>query len=321
MRILLDLKSKNYHPDIIIAHPGWGETLYAKDVFPAAKLVHFCEYYYHSKGADAGFDPEFPINDDGVARIRSRNALHLLNLENCDVGVTPTHWQHSLHPAAYQPKIQVIHEGINTDLLGPDPSAVLVLPCGKVIKAGDRVITYVARNLEPYRGFHTFMRSLPKILREDERCEIVIVGGDGVSYGASPMDARSWREKMLRENAIDAKRVHFLGRVSYSDYIRVLQVSAVHVYLTYPFVLSWSFLEAMACGCTIVGSDTPPVTEVLTEENGVIVNFFDINGLAVKISEMLSERKTTSLKLNAMETAKAFSAAAGVVGYSAIIES
>lgn len=276
LRLLLDLKAKGYSPDVIVAHPGWGETLYAKDAFPNTRLIHFCEYYYHAEGADMGFDPEFPPTMDDYARIRSRNALHLLNLENCDQGITPTYWQHSLHPAAYRDKIQVIHEGIDTDLLGPDPNATLTLPGGRVLKAGEPIITYVARNLEPYRGFHTFMRALPQVLKEHPTCQVVIVGGDGVSYGSKPKDAPNWRIKMLRENPVDLKRMHFLGKVPYDTYRKVLQVSAAHVYLTYPFVLSWSLLEAMASGCLVVGSDTAPVREVIKSNGNVVaVNFFD----------------------------------------------
>lgn len=281
LRLLLDLKAKGYRPDVIVAHPGWGETLYTKDAFPRAKLIHFCEYYYQTQGADAGFDPEFPLEINTAANIRSRNALHLLNLENCDHAITPTHWQHSLHPAAYQSKIQVIHEGIDTANLRPDSEATLQLPNGQVLKAGQPIITYVARNLEPYRGFHRFMRALPNILQQHPTCQVVIVGGDDVSYGSKPKDAPNWRIKMLRENPIDLSRVHFLGKVPYETYKKVLQVSAVHVYLTYPFVLSWSLLEAMASGCLIIGSDTAPVREVIKGGvNGLLVDFFDSAKLA-----------------------------------------
>lgn len=290
LRLLLDLKAKGYRPDVIVAHPGWGETLYAKDAFPNTRLIHFCEYYYQAHGADLGFDPEFPPTVDDYARIRSRNALHLLNLENCDVGITPTHWQHSLHPEAYREKIHVIHEGIDTELLGPDPNATLTLPNGRMLKAGDPIITYVARNLEPYRGFHTFMRALPKVLKEHPACQVVIVGGDGVSYGRKPKEAPNWRIKMLRENPVDLDRVHFLGKVPYDTYRKVLQVSAVHVYLTYPFVLSWSLLEAMASGCLIVGSDTAPVREVIKGEDNVeLVNFFDSDAIARMVSIALAK--------------------------------
>ncbi|QLH66023.1 glycosyltransferase family 4 protein [Aeromonas veronii] len=288
LRVLLDLKAKGYRPDVIVAHPGWGETLYAKEAFPNTKLIHFCEYYYQTQGADAGFDPEFPLNLNGAASIRSRNALHLLNLENCDQAITPTHWQHSLHPVAYRDKIQVIHEGIDTSNLGPDPEATLQLPNGKVLRAGEPIVTYVARNLEPYRGFHQFMRAIPKVLKEHQTCQVVIVGGDGVSYGSKPKDAPSWRVKMLRENPVDLERVHFLGKVPYATYKNVLQISAVHVYLTYPFVLSWSLLEAMASGCLIVGSDTAPVREVINDgENGLLVGFFDTDSIAERVLSAL----------------------------------
>ncbi|OGB24016.1 MAG: glycosyl transferase family 1 [Burkholderiales bacterium RIFCSPLOWO2_02_FULL_57_36] len=292
LRLLLDLKAKGYRPDVIVAHPGWGETLYAKEAFPNTKLIHFCEYYYQTQGADAGFDPEFPLEIHGAASIRSRNALHLLNLENCDQAITPTRWQHSLHPAAYQGKIQVIHEGIDTANLGPDPEACLQLPNGKVLKAGEPIITYVARNLEPYRGFHSFMRALPLILKQHPTCQVLVVGGDDVSYGSRPKDAPNWRSKLLAENPLDLNRVHFLGKVPYATYKKVLQVSAVHLYLTYPFVLSWSLLEAMASGCLIVGSDTAPVREVIKDgENGLLVNFFDTEEIAERVQEVLASAR------------------------------
>jgi len=282
-RVLLDLKRQGFTPDVILAHPGWGETLYAKDVFPGARLVHFAEWYYNAEGADIGFDPEFPVTFDDRARIRSWNALHLLNLENCDAAISPTHWQKAQHPVAYRDKITVAHEGIDTESLGPDSTAQFKLPSGHVIKAGDPVITYVARNLEPYRGFHNFMRALPLIQQEHKACHTVIVGGDDISYGSRPKDAANWREKMLQElgHKLDPTRTHFLGKVPYVDYKRILQTSAAHVYLTYPFVLSWSMLEAMAIGCFVVGSKTPPVQEVLTDrQSGHLVNQF--SGRAIR---------------------------------------
>jgi glycosyltransferase involved in cell wall biosynthesis len=316
LRLLLDLKRKGYRPDVIVAHPGWGETLYAKEAFPDAKLIHFCEFYYHSHGADANFDPEFPLDINGAARIRSRNALHLLNLENCDLGITPTQWQHSLHPAAYRDKIQVIHEGIDTAA-----QATLQLPNGSVLCAGMPIVTYVARNLEPYRGFHSFMRALPQLLKQHPTCQVVIVGGDGVSYGSAPKDAPNWRSKLLAENPLDLNRVHFLGKVPYEAYKKVLQVSAAHVYLTYPFVLSWSLLEAMASGCLIIGSDTAPVREVIRDgENGLLVDFFD----SAKLSEVLvtalnNKSNLSGCTQNAWRSAQQFSLIQGLNTYQKLI--
>ncbi len=284
-RVLLQLKKEGFTPDVILAHPGWGETLYAKDVFPHTRLVHYCEWFYNTPPldrldqldraiwpyADVGFDPEFPVTFDDLARNRSWNALHLLNLQNCDAGISPTHWQKAQHPKAYLDKITVAHEGIDTENLGPDSNAVIKTPSGEILKANDPdkpVITYVARNLEPYRGFHTFMRALPAVQREHKNAHVVIVGGDDVSYGARPKDAKNWREKMLAEvgRQLDPTRTHFLGKVPYADYRRVLQVSSAHVYLTYPFVLSWSCLEAMATGCRLVASDVAPVREAVPAE-------------------------------------------------------
>jgi glycosyltransferase involved in cell wall biosynthesis len=293
-RVLLDLKRQGFKPDAILAHPGWGETLYAKDVFPGARLVHFSEWFYNSQGADIGFDPEFPVTFDDQARIRSWNALHLLNLENCDAAISPTLWQKAQHPLAYRDKITVAHEGIDTQNLWPDSTARFKLPNGQILKAGDPVVTYVARNLEPYRGFHSFMRALPAIQAEHKQCHTVIVGGDEVSYGSRPKCGkfRTWREKMLAEvgSKLDPARTHFVGKLPYADYKRLLQVSGAHVYLTYPFVLSWSMLEACASGCLVIGSDTAPVAEVLRDgENGRLVGFSDVKGIAASALAAITE--------------------------------
>ena len=230
-RAMLQLRKSGFVPDVILAHPAWGETLYAKDVYPDTPLVHLSEWYYNAEGAHLGFDPEFPLSFVGRARIRTWNALHTLNLTNCDAAVSPTHWQRSQHPEIFLPKISVIHEGVPTHKLGPDPSASVKTPNGTVLEAGDPVITYVARNLEPYRGFHIFMRALERVQKMHPHCHALIVGGDEVSYGQRPKDATNWREKMLAEVSLDPARTHFLGRVPYAEYVRVLQVSAVHVYL------------------------------------------------------------------------------------------
>lgn len=321
-RLLLGLKGQGYRPEAILAHPGWGETLFAKEVYPDVPLIHFCEYYYHAEGADAGFDPEFPLELDRAASIRVRNALHLLNLQHCDLGVAPTRWQHSLHPVAYQGKIRIAHEGVPLHELGPDRHASLRLPDGQELKAGQPLVTYMARNLEPYRGFHSFMRAIPHILAGHAQARILIVGGDEVSYGFPPRDAPNWRAKLLGELPIDSRRVHFLGKLPYASYRKVLQVSAAHVYLTYPFVLSWSMLEAMACGCLLIGSDTAPVREVLRHtENGYLVDFFDPQAIAAQVLDALHQpQRQQALRHAARQTAQAYSVENGLAEYRKLLE-
>ncbi|HQZ03829.1 MAG TPA: glycosyltransferase family 4 protein [Thauera sp.] len=326
-RAMMLLRKDGFSPDVIVAHPGWGETLYAKDVFPNARLVHLCEWYYAAQGADLGFDPEFPVSFDARARIRTWNALHVLNLTNCDAAVAPTHWQKSRHPEIFQSKISVQHEGIATHELGPDQDATVTTPNGVVLRAGDvdrPVITYVARNLEPYRGFHIFMRALERIQQIEARCHAVIVGGDEISYGQRPLQvksdvgsSKSWREHMLRQVRLDPTRTHFMGHLPRDQYLRVLQVSDAHVYLTYPFVLSWSLLEAMACGTPIVASNTAPVREVMRHGiNGRLVDFFDVDAIAeAAVSTMRSDNANVKLRMQAMADVQRYGLGAGLSGY------
>lgn len=326
LRLLQKLKRRGFVPDAVVAHPGWGETLYVKDIFPSAQLIHFCEWYYQADGADINFDPEYPATLDDEARIRTWNALHLLNLENCDIGVTPTQWQHSRHPKRYRDKIVVAHEGIDTARLGPDGNAAFVVPTGinrgKVLRAGDPVVTYVARNLEPYRGFPQFIRALERVQAKHKSCHAIIVGGDDVSYGRRPKDASNWREQLLQQVNLDPLRTHFVGRLPYEQYKQVLQVSAAHVYLTYPFVLSWSMLEAMASGALVIGSNTAPVLEVLKHQlNGLIVPFFDSAQIADRMLDALtSPQDYRSHRSEAATAAKHYSRSAGVSAFDYLLQ-
>jgi len=289
-RKLDELRRHGITPDVIMGHTGWGETLYAKDVFPTSPLMAYSEFYYRARGADCDFDPTLPPSMDSVLQTRTRTAHMLLSMEAADHIWTATEWQRSVHPAAFKPLIEVCHEGIDTSLLKPDPNVRFVLPDQSVLTPEDEVITYVARNLEPYRGFPTFMRALPLILERRPNAKVLVVGGDDISYGKRPKDFKTWREAMDVEVDYDRSRVHFLGGLMYGDYRRVLQISSVHVYLTYPFVLSWSMLEAMSSGCLIVGSRTPPVEEVIEDGvNGLLVDFFAPEDVADRVCAVLQD--------------------------------
>ena len=286
----LKLKHEGFYPDLILAHPGWGESLFLKDVWPKAKLLIYCEFHYAANDRDVGFDPEFPISDDAeLCRVRMKNVNNLLHFESADGGFSPTHWQKSTFPEPFRSKIQVIHDGIDTTALKPKPDVVLKLG-DKKISRDDEIITFVNRNLEPYRGYHIFMRALPEILRARPKARVLIVGSDGVSYGAKPPGNLTWKQTFLQEvkDEIDLSRVHFLGQIPYPQFIGLLQISTVHVYLTYPFVLSWSLLEAMACGCAIVASDTQPLREAIVhEKTGLLTPFFDARQLATSVCGLL----------------------------------
>ena len=297
-RAALKLKNAGFIPDVIIAHPGWGESLFLKDVWPESKLGIYCEFYYHAQGADVGFDPEFPTKDGGeVCRLRLKNLNHLLHFEVADAGISPTHWQASTFPADFKSKITVIHDGIDTQAVAPNSSVKLTLNGNVTLTKQDEVITFVNRNLEPYRGYHIFMRALPALLKERPNAIVLIVGGDDVSYGARSDDGKKWKDIFIDEirpaiSIADWQRVHFLGTIPYESFIPLLQLSTVHVYLTYPFVLSWSLLEAMSVGCAIVASDTQPLHEAIVhDKTGRLVDFFDHQALTKEVCQLLDNAK------------------------------
>lgn len=291
-RALLHLRDqRHFTPDVIVAHPGWGEGLFLKDIFPKSRVIQYCEYYFHATGGDVGFDPEFPANLDDHLRVRIRNSTQLHALTACDEGLSPTRWQKSRYPADFRHRIEVIHEGVDTTVVKPDPAAFVEI-AGHRISAGEEIVTYVARNLEPYRGIHTFIRALPELQAIRPGARVIVVGGDGVSYGKRLPEGQNYREHYCAgvRDQVDWNRVHFTGKLPYADYVKVLQVSAAHAYLTYPFVLSWSMLEAMSAGCLIVGSRTAPVEEVLEpERNGLLVDFHDSRQLAQTLGQALAE--------------------------------
>jgi glycosyltransferase involved in cell wall biosynthesis len=290
-RTVLSLKQQGFEPDVVVAHPGWGEALFLRDVFPQAKHIQYFEFYYRSVGSDVNFDPEFPSSFDNQLKLRIRNSAQLHALQACDVGVSPTAWQRRQYPAEFVNKIELLHEGVDTAMVCPKPDATFQLG-SLVFKSGQEIITYVARNLEPYRGFHVFMRSLPKLLSARPNAQVLVVGGDDVSYGRRLPEGQSYRARYTQEiqGNVDWSRVHFLGKLPYSSYVKVLQVSAVHVYLTYPFVLSWSLLEAMSAGCALVASNTAPVAEVLEDkQHGLLFDFFDVDGLVTRVCEVLAQ--------------------------------
>lgn len=294
---MLQLKANGLMPDLVIAHPGWGEALFVKDVWKQASLLSFLEFYYATSGTDVGFDPEF--SKQGFfedARLRVKNANNLLSLEISDFGLSPTNWQKQSHPQWTQDRIQVIFDGVDCDILKPNPSVRLNLKreTGESfsLTSKDEIITFVNRNLEPYRGYHSFMRALPKILAARPNARVLIVGGDGVSYGAKAPEGKTWKQIFLDEvkSRIDLERVHFLGNVPYPIFTQLLQLSSCHVYLTYPFVLSWSCIEALSTGCLVIGSDTGPVREVIEHGvNGLLVDFFNYEAIADAVIRSLSD--------------------------------
>lgn len=282
------LQRTGFDPELIIGAPGWGETLLLDQVWPEARQILHGEFYYHAQGAESGFDPEFP--QVGLAerlRIASKNATMAMAYVQARAIVAPTPFQASQLPPSLKPITEVIHEGVDTDAVRPRPDARLELSPGRVLDRSTPVITFINRRFEPLRGFHIFMRALPRLLAESPDVQVLLIGADGAGYGR-PGPERGWRRTLLDEVGprLDPRRVHFLGQVPHERMLDALSISAAHVYYTYPFVLSWSLLEAMASECLIIGSDTAPVRDVVESGvNGLLRDFFDVDALSEAMLE------------------------------------
>lgn len=303
-RMAEQLKAQGFYPDIICGHSGWGPTLFAKEAFPKATLLCYFEWFYHATGSDADFDPAEPLSVDDMARIRVKNTPILIDLYSCDRGLSPTYWQRSQFPPEFHSKITVLHDGVDTDYFKPNPGAKLVLP-NLDLSGVDELVTYVARGMEPYRGFPEFIESIAYIQERRPNCHVVIVGSERVCYGKSLPNNVSYKEYMLKRVPLDLSRVHFVGSLPYGLYLKVIQASDAHIYLTRPFVLSWSMIESMSTGCLIIGSDTAPVKEVIEDGvNGLLVDFFSPKQIADRVDEVLDHpTRMAEVRVKARDTA------------------
>ncbi len=287
----LRLKNEGFLPDIILGHTGWGELLFMKQALPDVPVLGFFEYYYMLSGGPVGFDPEDPISEATAYLLHARNAVPNTNIHAVDAGLSPTRWQRDTFPEMFHDKLYVCHDGIRTDRLKPDPDVSLSLGRVGKITRDDEIFTYLARNMERTRGFHTFMRALPAIQKARPNARVLIVGGSGASYGKASQAEGGFRAELEREvgHLVDWDRVHFLGQVPYGDFQKIIQISRCHIYLTMPFVLSWSLLESMSMEATIVASDVPPVREAVTHgETGLLIDFHSPDALSGQVIDVLS---------------------------------
>lgn len=297
------VKSQGFKPDVIYGHT-WGNTMFMKDIFPDVPLLCYFEWFYNPEGADVGFDGK-PQNEDDKAKLRTKNSHLLMDLYSCDAGLSPTNWQKSQFPKEFHHKIKVLHDGVDTDFCVPNNDAkFLIKDKDLTLTKDDEVITYATRGMEAYRGFPEFMRAAAILLEKRPNLHVVIGGEDRVCYGPQLANT-TYKQMMLKELPdMDMNRVHFVGGLPFNEYVNLLQISSVHVYLTYPFVLSWSLLDAMSCGCCIVASYTQPVLEVMKNDyNGLFVGFYNIDELVDKIEYALDNQdRMEELRHNARKT-------------------
>lgn len=284
----LALKDEGFDPELIIGHPGWGETVFLAEPFPKARRIMFSEFFYQGRGADIDFDDEFVHPTfEMILGGTAKNAVMSLSLTTADAIVCPTAYQASTLPAIFSPLVRLIHEGVDTTAIRPGPAQPFTLPDGRVIAPGTPVITHVNRHLEPLRGLHILLRALPRLQAEIPDAQVIVIGSEDLrGYSGAAPDGRTWKSMCMEglEDRLDLSRVHFLGRLPHADMLAALRLSSAHVYYSYPFVLSWSLIEAMASGCYVIGSDTAPVRDAIADGvHGKLLDFFDVDALSAAL--------------------------------------
>ncbi|MDD3436259.1 MAG: glycosyltransferase [Candidatus Gastranaerophilales bacterium] len=299
----LKLKNEGFKPDVIYGFSAWGSTMFLKDVFPDVPLISYCEWFGFADGPESKFDGRV-FDEKDREKIRCGNSNLLIDLYSCDAAITPTQWQKQQFPKEFHDKIRVIHDGIDVITCKPDAEAKFLIPEKNLeLTIKDEVVTYGTRALELYRGFPQFMQTVEKLLKKRPNTQVIVAGDDVTCYG-SGLENETYKNLALKELDIDLERVHFVGKLNFLDYIKLLQISSVHVYLTYPYILSWSMLNAMSTGCCVVASNTPPVGEVIQDNyNGLLVDFFNINQIVEKIEYALDNQdKVLQIRNNARQT-------------------
>lgn len=306
VRVLEEMRRREgYVPDVVVGHTGWGNLLFLKDVYPEVPVLGYFEWYYHAQHSDSCWWPDESLSLDGQMSVRMKNAHHLLSLEACDAGYTPTRWQYDQFPEEFRYKLTVQHDGIDTEFCRPSakPVGLKLEDVGIDFAAGTEIVTYVSRGFEVFRGFPYFMDAMRLLLKKRPKLHVIVVGADRVCYGAK-LPGTSYLKEEKKKGGFDEKRLHFVGVRNRGDYRKILQASSCHVYLTRPFVLSWSMLEAMSFGCPLVASKTPPVEEVVTDGvNGLLAEFRSPRHIARRVEEVLDDRALAArLGLKARQT-------------------
>ena len=278
-------------PDLIVGHSGFGSTIFLRDLYPGVPIVNLFEYFYRVAGADMDFRPDFPAQPLDRHRARTRNAMILLDLDNCDLGYCPTAWQLSRFPTEYRAKLRPLFDGVDTNLWKPDPTAPRIVG-NRILPPGMKLVTYVSRGMESMRGFDLFVKVAKRIC--DRRADVMfaVVGSDRVCYGGDERftGGKTFKDWVLAQDAYDLSRIVFTGSLPEAELARLLAASDLHLYFTVPFVLSWSMVNAMSCGAVVLASDTAPVRELIVHgKTGLLAPFFDVEGFAEQANRVLDD--------------------------------
>lgn len=287
----LVMQSKGYRPDVIICHGRWGAGLFVKDVYPDVPLLLYSEFFSTAENARHCMNSAEGLPIETAMFYRLANASNLISLDAADHIITPTQFQKQSHPTEFHDKMSVVFDGVDTETVRP--GNVEQLKIGEVnLTSKDEIVTYVTRSFEAFRGFETFIKAMEIVQRQRPKAHILIAGGVGEKgYGAGEVGA-SYRKRVLDAASLDQSRLHFMGPLNFDTYLNTLRFSQVHVYLTVPFVLSWSLIEAMSTGCAIVGSRTQPVEELISHgANGLLADFYFPDQIAAHVMTLLDDPK------------------------------
>ena len=282
---------KQIQPNLVVGHMSYGTMLYLRNLYSCPFVGYFELLPPPFWGDGLILRKEYPPPEAIRLFNATYHALTYLHLHAVDAAYTPTNFQKSTAPKELQDKIKVIFDGVDTEAFQPRETERPVEFRGITIPKDTRVLTYVSRGLESARGFDIFMKVAKRVCDQMDNVIVLIAGQERTFYGHELHHIgkdKSFKQYVLENDSYDLSRIHFLGLIPIQDLIKLYNISDLHMYLTVPYVLSWSMIQAMSSGCTIVGSATPPVQEAIDDGvHGLLADFYDVDALTEKALQVL----------------------------------
>ena len=292
-KLVQQLIEQDHPPDLVMSHSAWGESLCLRRVCRDVPWISYPELWGNPRSLGFGFDQSLDGLTPEATRFSSANLITELALLQSSASVVASRSQLLSFPKSLQHRLTLQPEGVDLQRIKPDASACLTIPkMGLEFRAGQPLVTFISRHLEPLRGLRQMLMAWPLVSQTIPEAQLLLVGGKGQGYSLQRPKGQNHLEDALNNlpDTTNRRTIHCLGRLPYEEMLTLLQCSACHVALSYPYTLSWSVLEALSCGVPVISNPDSPISVELGDDANkalALVPFDDIASLSLKTIELL----------------------------------